>query len=229
MDPFLPEELLWFAAPPPPQPQVNWSSFVRYTKPSEGSRPDENSISIPRNDRNMHKRMIELLRAIPTARKENREIENDRSYRHMMNERLRREKQKQSYAALRSMLPPQTKNDKNSIVHMAAAHLQELKSEKEELRRRNHEVKTILTGNEDKKIRFRVNNPSSAVDSMIGVLKHLKDMNLQARTIRSKFSAQELSAVIEVETQIEAAEVEKEVQKALMEVEGKFGTDFLEG
>ncbi|XP_042486698.1 transcription factor BHLH148 isoform X2 [Macadamia integrifolia] len=237
MDPFFPDELqnplLWFSPspPPPPQPQLNQSTFVRYTRPTEGLRSEQNSISNPRNQRNIHKRMIELLRAIATAKNENRELENERSYRHMMNERLRREKQKQSYAALRSMLPPQTKNDKNSIVQMAAAHLQNLKSEKEELRKRNHDVEAlILAGNEDKKIRFRVVNPSSPVDSMVVLLKCLKDMNLKVRRIRSEVSAQELSADIEIESLIEAAEVEKAVQKALMiEDEGKFGSGFLEG
>ncbi|KAJ4968161.1 hypothetical protein NE237_014862 [Protea cynaroides] len=221
-------EMLWFDLPPP-QPQVNQSTFIRYIRSKAEGLPSENSIFIPRNSKNIHKRMINFLRTIPTAKNENRELENDVCHRHMMNERLRREKQGQSYAALRSMLPPKTKKDKNSILQMVALHLQELKTEKEELQRRNHEIETMLAGNESKKIRLRVGNPSSAVDSMIEVLKFLEDMNFKARTIKSKFSSHELSAVIEVETLNEAAEVKKAVQKILMKVEGKFLLDFLEG
>ncbi|KAF8388178.1 hypothetical protein HHK36_026844 [Tetracentron sinense] len=224
---FFPEEIFWAEALP-----VYQSAFHGYTTPIEGLGL-ENSAAAS-NRRNMNKRMIELLRAIPTGTSEIKEKpEKDRCYRHMINERFRREKQKQNYEALHSMLPPGTKNDKNSIIRKAAIHVQELQVQKEELQRRNMEIETNLAAKEGEKaevatIRVRVGNPSSAIDSIIEVLGCLKIMKLKAKMIQSEFSALEFSAILEIETQVEVAEVEKVVQRALMEVERKLAFNFLE-
>ncbi|KAF8392274.1 hypothetical protein HHK36_022616 [Tetracentron sinense] len=222
VEPFLLEEMQSDIFFPEPLP-VNESAFVRFIRPIEGF-PSENSISIS-NRRNMNKRMIEFLRTIPRTTIENRDQpENNLSYRHMMNERLRRKNQKQSYEALRSMMHPGTKKDKISIIQMAALHVKELQLLKEKLQRRNHELEANIAAKECEKvevakIRLRMVHPSSAIDSMTGVLECLKNMKLKARMIQSEFSAQEFSAVLEVESLIEAAEVEKAVHRALMEVE----------
>lgn len=102
----LDDEIFWPSEPPVPMPQ---SSFVPYTKPSAwySYTGNENSSKRP----NAHKRMIDFLRRIPKNKANNNttEFENDKNYRHRMNERLRREKEKNTFGALHSLLPPGTK------------------------------------------------------------------------------------------------------------------------
>lgn len=64
----------------------------------------------PGGSGNANKRMIELLRKrARTGRSDDADDGNGRSYRHMINERQRREKMKQSYSELHSLLPPGSK------------------------------------------------------------------------------------------------------------------------
>jgi hypothetical protein len=58
---------------------------------------------------NTNKRMIDFLRRSWHPRIETEEPEKELCFWHMMNERVRRERQKQSYMALPSMLPFGTK------------------------------------------------------------------------------------------------------------------------
>lgn len=97
--------------------------------------------------------------------------------------------------------------DKNSIIRMAAKKIEELQRCAEEMRRRNLQVQASLASAEGErvggaKIRLRVAEPASGVDSMLEVLKCLKAMGLKTRTIRSNFSAQEFSAELEIETEV---------------------------
>ncbi|KAK3009177.1 hypothetical protein RJ639_013517 [Escallonia herrerae] len=98
-----------------------------------------------------------------------------------------------------------TTSDKNTIMQIAAEKIRELQSSEEELRKQNSELEAILAARRDEevvegaKIRFRVGNPSSGIDSMLSVLKCLKETASETRAIQSSFSAQELSAVIEVQ------------------------------
>lgn len=99
------------ALPPPelPLPVVPRSAFVRYVRPETGVSTDCSSSWVS-NERNIHRRVIGLLRRIPRERpEENRMVggggECSRGFRHMMRERQRRERLSQSYADLRSMLP----------------------------------------------------------------------------------------------------------------------------
>lgn len=103
MDMFFPQDfqgdIFWheaYVAPP-----VNQSAFAAYT--------EKPRIESGRNSANVNKRMIEFLRRSWNPRVETEEHEKERGFRHMMNERLRREKQKQSYMSLHSMLPFGTK------------------------------------------------------------------------------------------------------------------------
>ncbi|XAR57348.1 hypothetical protein NMG60_11025463 [Bertholletia excelsa] len=203
---------------------ANQSAFVRYS----GENP-RGGLGI-RNEGNVHRRMVEMLRRMwmpmPAPAAEGRE----NCYRHMMNERMRREKQKLSYSALHSLLPRGTKSDKNSIVQEAAKEIQELEKRREELQRRNMEMETIIANNlerenvkkgERAKIRIKVANPSSGTDSMLEVLKCLKKTGSSSRAIRSNISAQEMTAVVEVESEMGAGQVEEAVQRALLEAEWK--------
>lgn len=64
----------------------------------------------PSGSGNANKRMIELLRKrARTGRSDDADDGNDRSYRHMINERQRREKMKLSYSELHGLLPPGSK------------------------------------------------------------------------------------------------------------------------
>ncbi|KAL4200025.1 hypothetical protein AMTRI_Chr03g147640 [Amborella trichopoda] len=179
--------------------------------------------------RNLNKRMIELLRAIWASNNSGAGSLESQSHRHMMKERQRREKMKQSYLLLHSMLPPRSKNDQASIVQQATIELQNLQNWKNELQRRNHDLNERLIGkrpiteeeknNEFVNIKLKVGNPSCGIDSMIAALQSLKSMGLSTRAIRSQFSELEFEATIEVENKLEVREVEKAVETALMEAE----------
>ncbi|KAF9619115.1 hypothetical protein IFM89_005129 [Coptis chinensis] len=226
MDSFLLEELENEIFWPEPIPVVQ-SSFVPYAKPIGGFH-SKSSVK----GKSISKRMIEFLRAHPTKRTEERqEDDNDRSYRHMINERLRREKQKQTYDSLHSLLPRGTKIDKNSVLQTAALQLQELKGLKEELQARNRELEKKLLANEGARaetavIRLKRQISSSGIDSILGVLRCLNNMGLKVRTIRSEFSVSEFLAALKIEPKIEALVVEKAVQGALEEVERNCVLDF---
>lgn len=105
MDRYFPGDTFWYDEPIP-LPKA--SDFVRFEDTSTFRRESSN------NSMNMNKRVIEFLRMSSGARKigshwNTAEQEKERSFRHMMSERMRREKQKQSYVALHSLLPLGTK------------------------------------------------------------------------------------------------------------------------
>ncbi|XVF38354.1 hypothetical protein REPUB_Repub20aG0094200 [Reevesia pubescens] len=169
------------------------------------------------NSGNMNKRMIEFLRKSWPTTTETKDTKKERCFRHMMNERMRREKQKKSYFDLHSMLPLGTKNDKNSIVQTATKRVQELQWLKKDLEKRNYKLKSNLAT----KIKLRIENPTSGIDSMLEVFKCLKKLDSKPRMIQSKFTNKEFLAVMDIETEIGAAEVEKVVNKTLQEAERK--------
>lgn len=109
MDRFIPEALdgdfLWNENPP----VLKQTAFVPYSTEAELGQPPPGS-----NSMNMNKRMVQFLRkscAPSTARIETGENKNtkEKGFCHMINERMRRAKQKQSYLALHSLLPNGTK------------------------------------------------------------------------------------------------------------------------
>ncbi|KAK3043483.1 hypothetical protein RJ639_002062 [Escallonia herrerae] len=83
-----------------------------------------------------------------------------------------------------------TTSDKNTIMQIAAEKILELQSSKEELRKQNSELEAILAARRDEevvegaKIRFRVGSPSSGIDSMLSVLKCLKETGSETRAIQ---------------------------------------------
>ncbi|KAF7060845.1 hypothetical protein CFC21_067593 [Triticum aestivum] len=186
------------------------------------------------NGINIHRRMMDVLgRMGPATEEEQRPqhqqqqaagaVESSRGFRHMMRERQRREKLSQSYADLHAMVSSRSKQDKNSIVQSAAVYIHELKVAKEQLQRRNDELKAKILGHDAQqqcvKVQFEVDEPSSSIDSMIGALTRLKSMNVKTRGIHSILSGQRLTTEMNVETTIAACEVEKAVEEALQEVE----------
>lgn len=94
-------------------------------------------------------------------------------------------------------------NDKNSIVKTAANMIHELRCCKQELERKSYELESNLgLKNGGAKIRVNVDNPTSGVDSMLEVLKCLKDLGSSTRSIQAEFSDQKLKAVLDIETQV---------------------------
>ena len=93
-------------------------------------------------------------------------------------------------------------SDKNSIIQMAAKKIEEMQTRREELQRRKLEVEANLVAEGGAKIRVRVANPASGIDSMVEVLKCLKSLGLKTTTIRSNFSAHEFSAELQIDTQV---------------------------
>ncbi|KAJ6725922.1 TRANSCRIPTION FACTOR BHLH92 [Salix purpurea] len=196
---------------------VNQSAFVPYIcRPwGTGSEVGVGSSSMEVHPTNMNKRMIELVKRSFTVRIETQEPDSKRCYQHMMSERLRRQKERNGYLALHSVLPHDTKKDKNSIILMAAKQIQELEMYKEMLKIRNDEIEERLAasaiGNvESTQIRIEVPNPTSRVDPMIDVLKCLKNLGSKTRSIRSQFSDKELVAVMEIETKLQPISLDRE-------------------
>lgn len=133
-------------------------------------------------------------------------VESSRGFRHMMRERQRREKLSQSYADLHSMVASRSRGDKNSIVQAAAVYIHELRGAREQLQRRNEELKARILGHDARqqcvKVQFEVDEPASAIDSMIGALRRLKGMDVRARGIRSNMSGSRLWTEMNVETTV---------------------------
>lgn len=200
---------------------VNQSAFVPYIcRPWGGSEVGVGSSSMGVHPTNMNRRMIEFMRRSFTVKTETQEPDSKRCYRHKMSERLRRQRERNGYLALNSLLPHDTKKDKNSVMLMAAKKIQELEMCKEMLKGRNDEIEERLAASgirnvESTKIRIKVANPTSGVDPMIDVLKCLKSLGTKTRSIQSQFSDQELVAVMEIESEIEAAEIENAVKRTL--------------
>lgn len=128
-------------------------------------------------------------------------------------------------------------SDKNSIVQTARKTVEDLERVKKELQKKNHELEMMATNvvtdhgskrikMDEAKIKLRVTFPSSGIDSILEVLKCLKSTGSVPKVIHSTFSPEEFSALLQIETKIGAAEVEKALQKTLIEVERKFRSSF---
>ncbi|CAL9115740.1 unnamed protein product [Musa textilis] len=200
-------ELMQEIDPPVAPPPAHWSAFRRYAWP-EGAQMSECCSSETRSGggggRNIHRRVIEMLRRIPKG-EEPSGVETSRGFRHMMRERQRREKLSQSYADLYSMVASRSKSDKNSIIQSAAQYVRELKGVQEALQKRNEELTAeILRNNatDGAKIKIGVTNPSSSVDSMIGALRCLKSLDVKVKAIRSDLSGTGFSAIMSIDTKV---------------------------
>ena len=106
-------------------------------------------------------------------------------------------------------------NEKISIIQVASAEIRKLEKRKEELEKRNSGMVDLVAregimggvygegggGKRRAKIRVRVDNPTSGIDSLQEVLKCLKHMGLSASGIGFELSKLELSAVIEIDNE----------------------------
>lgn len=103
------------SAAEPCHPAINLSAFVQYRDiPRISFLEEESSLKGSNNcQNNMSKRMIAFLRKSTCSPVERNnkvaEFERDRSFRHMISERMRRQRQRQCCLDLHSVLPHGTK------------------------------------------------------------------------------------------------------------------------
>lgn len=122
MDPFFPENLLLgdvFWDEPllsttnfvqtQPCPIQNPSAFVQYRDQPKISLGKQTSLK-GSNSHSMNKRMVAFLRkSLPLERNKAAEFERERGFKHMISERMRRQRQRQCCSNLHSVLPHGTK------------------------------------------------------------------------------------------------------------------------
>ncbi|KAK7243173.1 hypothetical protein RIF29_37961 [Crotalaria pallida] len=193
-----------------PFPPPNQSAFVQYRNQPMISLREECPLNGSSSQTiTMRQRMIAFLKkSLPVERnKVAEEYEKERCFRHMINERMRRQRQREGCLALHSILPRGTKTDTNSVVQVAAKEIQKLQGYREELQRKNLVLqanlekvgRNIAGGRKVQYLRVPLSYPESGIDSMIETLKCLKGKGVDTRSIKSKFSEEELLMVLEIE------------------------------
>ncbi|KAI4345754.1 hypothetical protein L6164_012851 [Bauhinia variegata] len=201
-------------------PPSNQSAFFQCTNIPRigfGHESSQNlSISQNLNERN----------SCQIQRTETEEYERERATGHVINERMRRYRQRQCCIALHSMLPQGTKTDNNSVILMAMKEINRLQSCREELQRENFELEGSLQALVERKrvggtkIQFKIPRSASGIDSMVEILKCLKILGVNTKSIKANFSSEELFAVLETETQIADKEVERAIERTLRRLSG---------
>ncbi|KAI4317959.1 hypothetical protein L6164_025779 [Bauhinia variegata] len=215
-------------APHPP----NQSAFIPYSgipRTGFGHEISQNAS----NSQNLNNRMIGFLRrGLPGERRNVEEHERDRGFRHMINERMRRKRQRQCCLDLHSMLPDGTKSDNNSVISVAKREIERLRRCREELQRENFKLEGNLQALVEKKrvggtrIQFPIPNSTSGIDSMLEILNCLKSFSVNI--INTNYSSEQLLAVLETETEIPDGEMESIIERKPKEVEWKLQSQLLE-
>lgn len=87
---------------------------------------------------------------------------------------------------------------------MARKTIEELEKYKDELERKKNELEKNYCKQQmdEARIKLRVANPSSGIDSMLEVLKCLKSADSVVKSVHSSFSKHEFSAVLQIETKV---------------------------
>ncbi|KAL0374504.1 UNVERIFIED_CONTAM: putative transcription factor [Sesamum radiatum] len=97
----------------------------------------------------MFKRAVSFFRNLNLRRRQELQIQGNRptttQLHHMISERRRREKLNESFQILRSLLPPGSKKDKASVLSSTTEYLSSLKSQVEELSKRNQMLESQLS------------------------------------------------------------------------------------
>ncbi|KAL0346705.1 UNVERIFIED_CONTAM: putative transcription factor [Sesamum calycinum] len=96
----------------------------------------------------MFKRAVLFFRNLNMRRRQELQIQGNRptttQLHHMISERRRREKLNESFQIIRSLLPPGSKKDKASVLSSTTEYLSSLKSQVEELSKRNQMLESQL-------------------------------------------------------------------------------------
>ncbi|XP_023006748.1 transcription factor bHLH92 [Cucurbita maxima] len=223
-------DLFWLDAPISAPAEQQKSAFVPYLSRPNFRIEQKNNLADASNS--VNKRVIEYWRKQWHEKKEAAalgDLEREKCHRHMMNERTRREREKQSYLGIHSLLPKKTKNDKNSIVQAAARTIKELRVSEEMLKRRNTELEMAIAAKNrenakgTKPIWLELPNPSSGIDSMLAVLNVLKTGRINPKAIHANFFNSLFSAQLAIDdTHMGGAEVERVLQATVREADGRF-------
>nr|XP_028947788.1 transcription factor bHLH92 isoform X2 [Malus domestica] len=185
-------EFLWYDESPPVL--LNQSAFVPYTnRPISNQLPNGVAKSM-----NVNKRMLQFLRKSWQPAAARNEAGEDGRERGVTPYDQRAHEEGEAEAKLLSLAF-------YAVRWNQAMNIQQLKRYEEELRKKNMELETLLVENEKErvkwtKIRLKVANPTSGIDSTLEVLKCLQHLGLKARNIRSNFSLEEFSAELEIES-----------------------------
>ncbi|BAH91314.1 Os01g0773800 [Oryza sativa Japonica Group] len=214
--------------PPPPQPDQGRSAFAAYQSTAAMASSSSSSESLSRryhsSASNVHRRMHRFLRSIyddagddagATAEMQPAEGEQQQAapsggsarFRHIMRERLRRERLSQGYADLQAILPTGASSSKvlvkslirnymsggkNTIVAAAANYIRELEGRKGWLCAQNELLeRTTPKPGAGMVVKVRAESElGSTVDVFEAVLRRLKAMDeLQVTAIQSWFGA----------------------------------------
>ncbi|KAG8376156.1 hypothetical protein BUALT_Bualt09G0033900 [Buddleja alternifolia] len=105
-------------------------------------------VSATTRKHNMFKRSVLFFRNLNMRRRQELQIQGNRptttQLHHMISERRRREKLNESFQILRSLLPPGSKKDKASVLSNTTEYLGSLKSQVNELSKRNQMLESQL-------------------------------------------------------------------------------------
>ncbi|KAL6845245.1 hypothetical protein ACP4OV_024740 [Aristida adscensionis] len=152
------------------------------------------------------------------------------AFRHIMRERLRRERLSQGFADLHALLPPgASRGGKNDIVAAAAVYIRELVAARARLRARNDELlgRAAAAASSSRgggggmvvKVRAESERHTAAVDVFEVVLRRLKAMEeLRVTAVRSCFGGAGMWMDVGVECKIPSCEMDKAITNALMEL-----------
>ncbi|KAK4432892.1 putative transcription factor [Sesamum alatum] len=106
-------------------------------------------IAATSHKHSMFKRSILFFRNLNMRRRQELQIQGNRptstQLQHMISERRRREKLNESFQVLRSLLPPGSKKDKASVLSSTTEYISSLKSQVEELSKRNQVLQSELS------------------------------------------------------------------------------------
>lgn len=209
--------------PPPPPTASTQSAFVQYR-----DLPTINYLNGSNYSQSMSKRMLAFLRkSFPVETNKVQENERERGFRHMINERMRRQRQRHCCLALHSILPLGTKTDNNSVIQMAAKEILRLQGCKQELERKSFESNQ---GKGNSKVQYlRVPHPKSGIESMLETLKCLKHQGADTISIKSTFSPHQLFAALEIQTKVADVDGEKGSGRTFDELDWKLHFHAREG
>ncbi|KAL0308482.1 UNVERIFIED_CONTAM: putative transcription factor [Sesamum radiatum] len=118
----------------------------------------------------MFKRAVLFFRNLNMRRRQELQIQGNRptttQLHHMISERRRREKLNESFQILRSLLPPGSKKDKASVLSSTTEYLSSLKSQVEELSKRNQMLESQLAvqRSDEASNQYQVEGSSSSVE-----------------------------------------------------------------
>ncbi|XP_051114162.1 putative transcription factor bHLH041 isoform X2 [Andrographis paniculata] len=127
------------------EPSFRPAAFTIYRKENSTAFNDK-KYSPQRQHYSMFKRSVLFFRKLSVTsitKQGNRPMPTQ--VHHMISERRRREKLNESFQVLRSLLPPGSKKDKASVLSTITNHLSSLKSQVDELQKKNQELELLLS------------------------------------------------------------------------------------